>query len=131
MYPAVTYAVAVFLAVVAVVALLALKLPRLEVIARTAMKVAHAATAVVVGVDALMLLRGHEVENMVTHVGYMIAAVGLPLILLNQRAEVDEKGKMIRDGEGNQVMAPPPHLAVVAVCALTMVVLIVRLQMTL
>src|SRR5690606_30218209 len=113
-------AVAAFLAVVAVLALVAVSMPQFERVARLAMKVAHAGTAVVVALDAIKLLQDHEVDNTVTHVGYMVAAVGLPLILLNQRAEVDEKGRPIRDDEGNQTLAPPPHLAVVAVCAITM-----------
>ncbi|WP_162598569.1 hypothetical protein [Nocardioides gilvus] len=131
MYPALTYAVAALLGLLAILALVAIAKPSLDRPARLAMKGLHGATAFVVALDAVMLLQGHEVDNNVTHIGYMVAAVGLPVILLNQRGEVDEKGKPVLDDEGNQVPAPPPHLGVVAVCALAMAVLVVRLQMTL
>lgn len=131
-YPPLTYAVAAFLAVVAVLALVALKKPVLEPIVRQAMKVAHGATAVVVALDAVKLLQGHEVGNQVTHIGYMVAAVGLPVVLLNnQRPEYDEEGNAVLDDDGQPVLAPPPHLGVVAICATAMVVLVVRLQQTL
>lgn len=130
-YPALTYAVAVLLGLIALLALIALSKSELDPFARTAMKVGHAATAVVVALDGIKLLQGHEVGNMVTHVGYMVAAVGLPVVLLNQRGEVDEKGRPVLDEEGEQVKAPPPHMGVVAVCAIAMVVLVWRLQVTL
>lgn len=131
MYPALTYAVAVLLGVVALLALIALAKPALDPITRIAMKIAHAATAVVVLLDGILLLQGHEVGNMFTHVGYMVAAVGLPLVLLNQRPEVDEKGRPVLDEEGEPVITPPAHLAVVVICAVAMLVLVVRLQVTL
>lgn len=131
MYPPLTFAVAAFLGLVAVLALVALRQPSLDPFVRHAMKAAHAATAVVVALDAIKLLQGHEVGNMVTHVGYMVASVGLPVILLSQRGETDEEGNPVLDDEGNQVEAPPPHLAVVAICAVAMLVLVVRLQLTL
>ena len=130
MYPALTYTVAALLGVVALLALVALSQPALDRPARLAMKGMHGASAFVVALDAITLLRGHEVDTMVTHVGYMVACVGLPIILLTQRGEVDEKGQPIRDEMGSQVVAPPPHLAVVAICAVAMCVLVVRLQMT-
>ena len=128
MYPVLTYVVAVLLAAVAVLALVALQKPELDRPARLAMKGAHGATVVVVVLAAIDLLTGYEPKNMITYVGYMIASAGLPVILLNQRGEVDEKGKPVLDADGNQVQAPPPHLAVLAVCAVAMVVLLVRLQ---
>ncbi|QCX26764.1 hypothetical protein [Nocardioides jishulii] len=131
MYPPLTYAVAAFLGLVAVLALVALKQPALEPFARQGMRAAHGATAVVVALDAILLLQGHEVGNMVTHVGYMVASLGLPVILLGSRAEVDEDGNAVLDEEGNPVASPPPHLAVVAICAVAMLVLVLRLQFTL
>ncbi|GGD15193.1 hypothetical protein [Nocardioides daphniae] len=131
MYPPLTYAVAAFLGLVAVLALVALKQPSLEPFVRRAMRAAHAATAAVVALDAIKLMQGHEVDNMVTHVGYMVASVGLPVILLSQRGEFDEEGNAVLDDEGNPVDSPPPHLAVVAICATAMLVLVVRLQLTL
>lgn len=130
MYPALTYAVAVLLGVLAVLALVAIAQPALDRPVRLAMRGLHGATAFVVALDAITLLQGHEVDNKVTHIGYMVAAVGLPVILLNQRGEVDEKGKPVLDDDGNQVQAPPPHLGVVAICAVAMAVLLVRLQVT-
>lgn len=131
-YPPLTYAVAAFLGLVAVLALVALKQPSLEPFARQGMRAAHAATAVVVALDAILLLQGEEVGNMVTHVGYMVAAVGLPVILLSsQRTEFDEEGNTILDEHGDALVSPPPHLAVVAICAVAMLVLVVRLQVTL
>lgn len=123
-----TYAVAVLLAAVAVLALVALKKPELDGPARLAMKGGHGATLVVVVLAAIDLLTGYEPKNMITYVGYMVASAGLPVILLNQRGEIDEKGKPVLDDDGNQVQAPPPHLAVLAVCAVAMVVLLIRLQ---
>ena len=128
MYPALSYVVAVLLGLVAVIALLALKKPELDGPARLAMKVGHGATLLVVALAAVDLLRGYEPGNMVTYVGYMVASAGLPVILLNQRGEVDEKGRPVLDDEGNQVKAPPPHLAVIAICAIAMTVLVIRLQ---
>ncbi|MFC6152612.1 hypothetical protein [Nocardioides yefusunii] len=128
MYPALTYAVAALLGVVAVLALVALKKPELDGPARLAMKGAHGATVLVVVLAAIELLQGYEPKNMVTYVGYMVASAGLPLILLNQRGEIDEKGKPVLDADGHPVQAPPPHLAVLTVCAIAMVVLVVRLQ---
>lgn len=130
MYPPLTYAVAAFLGVVAVLALVALARPALDPVARKAMQVAHGATALVVLLEVISLLRGDEVRADVTHIGYMVASVGLPVVLLNRRGEVDEKGRPVLDDEGNQVQAPPPHLGVVAVCAIAMCVLVVRLQVT-
>ncbi|MBE7323837.1 hypothetical protein IEQ44_04135 [Nocardioides sp. Y6] len=132
MYPPLTYAVAAYLALVAVLALVGLRRPSLDPVARQAMKIGHGATALVVALDAVKLLQGHEVANQVTHIGYMVAAVGLPVILLNQqRPEFDDEGNALRDEAGEPVMTPPPHLAVVAICAVAMVVLVVRLQQTL
>lgn len=132
MYPPLTYAVAAYLGLVAVIALVGLKKPAFDPVARMAMKVGHGATALVVALDALKLLQGHEVDNQVTHIGYMVAAVGLPVVLLNQqRPEFADDGSALRDADGNPVVTPPAHLAVVAICAVAMVVLLVRLQLTL
>jgi len=129
-YPALTYAVAAFLGVVAVLALVGLARPALDQVVRKAMQVGHAATALVVLLEVVALLRGDDVRNDVTHIGYMVASVGLPVVLLNRRGEVDEKGRPVLDEEGNQVQSPPPHLAVVAVCAIAVSVLVIRLQVT-
>lgn len=125
MSPALSYAVAAYLGVVAVLALVALKAPGLDPIARTAMRVGQLGAAVVVGLDLLTLAQGHEVDSPVTHIGYAVAILGLPAILLTRRPDPDEV-----DEEGTPVEPDPPHLAVVTVTAVAMVVLVVRLQQT-
>ncbi|WP_162599855.1 hypothetical protein [Nocardioides solisilvae] len=141
MSPALSYAVAGFLGLVTVLALVALRLPGLDPVVRRFMVAAHGATAVVVLLDVVTLLRGHEVESPVTHIGYAVAAVGLPVILLNRRPLLDEdeglergeeSGEESGDGAEPAESAEPdlPHLGVVAVTAAAMVVLVVRLQLT-
>lgn len=120
MSPTVSFAVAGYLALVAVLALVALKAPGLDPVARAGMRVGQLATLVVVLLDAVTLLQGHEVDTMVTHVGYAVAAVGLPVILLTRRPEEGEDPAEVE----------PPHLGVVAVTAAAMVVMVVRLQQT-
>lgn len=127
MSPALSYAVAGFLGLVAVLALVALRLPGLDPVVRRFMVAAHGATAVVVLLDVITLLQGHEVESPVTHIGYAVAAVGLPVILLNRRPLVEDEA--LEDGE-EPVEPELPHLGVVAVTAAAMVVLVVRLQLT-
>jgi hypothetical protein len=117
-YPALSYAVAAFLGVVAVVSLVAIRVPSLDLVARTAMRVGQVAAVVVVVLDLITLLQGHEVGSDLTHVGYAVATLGLPAILLKRRPE--------EDGEPGE----PPHLAVLAVTAVALTVLVVRLQQT-
>lgn len=107
---------------VAILALVAIWKPAVGEPARIAMKTGHAAALVVVLVDVITLLRGHEVDSMFTHIGYLVAIAGLPLILLNRFPETDE--------EGNEVPVEPPHPVVVAICAVAMSVLVVRLHQT-
>ncbi|MDP3890202.1 hypothetical protein [Nocardioides sp.] len=118
MYPALTLAVALYLGVVAVLALAGLLLPQVEQVARLAMRIGQYATMVVVLLDAITLLQGHEPPQRSTHIGYGVAAIGLPVILLSRRPE--------QEGEE----APQPHLAVIAVVAAAMVVMVIRLQQT-
>ncbi len=122
MYPSLSYAVAGLLACVAVLAVVAVPLVNLRPVAGIAMKTGHAAAVLVVLVDVIGLLRGHEVGSMLTHVGYAVAIVGLPFLLLNTEPDVGE------DGEPQP--AEPPHPVVVAVTALAMAVLVWRLQIT-
>lgn len=96
--------------------------PALAESTRIAMKTAHAVAAVLVLIDAISLLQGHEVSSMYTHIGYMVAIVLLPVLLLNRFPESDE--------DGNELPVEPPHPAVVAVTAVAMGVLVVRLWMT-
>src|SRR5690606_5903726 len=88
-YPVLTYAVAAFLGAVALLALAAIRVPALDPVARTAMRVGQLGAAVVVGLDLLTLAQGHEVDSTLTHVGYGVAILGLPAILLTRRLEVE------------------------------------------
>lgn len=113
-----TVVVAALLALVALVSLAGLYVERLDPLARWGMTVARGATVVVLFVDVVTLARGHRPDELFTHVGYAIAVVGVPLILLTRQPGPD----------GEQ--PDPPHLAVVAVAALAALVLVVRLQQT-
>lgn len=117
-----SWAVAGFLGFVALFAVLAAVRPALAEPARIAMKTAHAAACVVVLVDAITLLRGHDVDSMYTHIGYMVAIALLPVVLLNRFPETDE--------DGNELPVEPPHPVVIAVTAVALCVLVVRLHQT-
>ncbi|WP_203338223.1 hypothetical protein [Nocardioides limicola] len=119
MFPTLTFTIALFLAAVAVLSLLALAVPAVEEFARMAMRVGQLAVVAVVALDVVMLLQGHQPPERTTHIGYAVAAVGLPVLLLSRRPEAE--------GEP----APKPHLAVVAVTAAATCVMLVRLQQTL
>lgn len=123
MYPVLSYAVAGCLGVVALLALGGIVAPRLERPARLAMRGGQLLTLLVVLLDVVTLLQGHEVDSQLTHVGYAVAAVGLPAVLLTRHAVEPE-------GEEEAAPAEPPHLAVVAITALAVAVLVVRLQQT-
>lgn len=117
-----SWAVAGFLALVAVMAVAASFKPALTEPTQIAMKTAHAAAMVVVLVDVISLLRGHEVGSLYTHIGYMVAIALLPVVLLNRFPETDE--------DGNELPVDPPHPIVIAVTAVAMCVLVVRLHQT-
>lgn len=116
----VSYTVAGYLGFVAVLALLALKSPALDPVARSGMRVGQLGALVVVVLDAFSLLGGHQVDSPVTHIGYAVAAVGLPVILLTRRPDEGQDPAEVE----------PPHLGVIAVTAAAMVVMLVRLQQT-
>lgn len=90
----------------------------LEPIARMGMKVAQGATALLAAVAGLMLLRGHQPDEVWISLGYAIAAVGVPFLLLTRQP--DESGEPVE----------PPSLWVIAIAALAMGVLLIRLQQT-
>lgn len=129
MYPALSFAVAGYLGLVALLALAGIAAPRLEHPARIAMKAGQLLTLLVVVLDVATLLQGHEVDSLVTHVGYAVAAVALPVVLLTRHpAQPDAEGD---DGEaGEAAPVEPPHLAVVAITAVAVAVLVARLQQT-
>lgn len=129
MYPALSLAVAMFLGVVAVLAVVGIFVSRLEELARLAMKVGQFATLVVVGLDVITMLQGHEPPNRTTHIGYAVAAVGLPVLLLTRHATGEEHEGQ-EDHDEREQEQPRAHLGVVAVTAAAMVVLVIRLQQT-
>lgn len=133
-YPALSYAVAGYFAALTVLALVAIRVPRLEPAARAGMKVGQGATLLVVLLDGVSLLQGHRVDSQLTHLGYAVAALGLPVILLNRPAGLDQTGEPEDDAQAQpspQPRAPAPaHLGVLALTAATMVVLVIRLQQT-
>ncbi|WP_235735516.1 hypothetical protein [Nocardioides alcanivorans] len=123
--------IAVLLLVVAVVALLAGFVPaagRLEPVARWGMKGCQIAVLGYVIADVITLLQGHRADEGMTHAGYAIAAVGVPVLLLTRQPVPPDPDDP--DPEAKPRPADPPHLAVVAVAALATAVLIVRLQQT-
>ncbi|WP_104107573.1 hypothetical protein [Nocardioides sp. 616] len=140
MYPALTYAVAAYLGLVAVVSLVGIGVGSLAPVARTAMRVGQLATVVVVVLDLVTLLQGHEVGSLVTHVGYAVAALGLPAVLLSRRAEdpAEDGAEDLAEDPAKEGAAPvedvpqhaDPHLAVLAVTAVALCVLVTRLQQT-
>lgn len=113
--------VATFLFVIAVLAVataLKAELEPLEIIARSGMKVGHAAAALVVLGVLIDFLQGHRPDELWISVGYAVACVGVPTLLLNRQPDED----------GNP--SDPPHLYVIAVAALATAVLTLRLVQT-
>lgn len=116
-----TVVVATFLVVVAALAVAAALLPDLaplEVLARHGMKVGHLAAAAIVLCVVIDYLQGHRPDEMWISVGYAVAAVGVPTLILTQQP----------DAEGKPT--DPPHLYVVAVVAIAAAVLVFRLVQT-
>lgn len=116
-----TVVVVTFLFVIAVLAVTTAASPQLaalEPVVRNGMTVAHAATGLVVLVAVIGLLRGHEPDQLWITIGYAVAAVGVPVLLLNRQP--DPSGKPVE----------PPHLYVIAVAAVTTLILVLRLQQT-
>lgn len=116
-----TLVVATFLLVVAVLAVVAALKPdltTLEVVARHGMKVGHLAAAAIVLCVVIDYLQGHRPDEMWISVGYAVAAVGVPTLILTQQPDAD----------GNP--SDPPHPYVVAVVAVAAAVLVVRLVQT-
>ncbi|MDT0202377.1 hypothetical protein [Nocardioides sp. AE5] len=106
------------IAVLAVTAASSAAMAPLEPITRHGMKVAHAAGAVIALVAGLKLLQGHQPDEVWISAGYAIAVVGVPLILLTRVPDEDQEA------------VEPPSLWVVAIAAVTMAVLLLRLQQT-
>lgn len=100
------------------VAIAAAGVGRLERPARVALLGLEGMAVLLVVASLGMLLRGDRPPSMVTHVGYLVAAVGIiPLILRGVPAE---------DGQPSQ----PPSLWVGAIAALVVAVVLWRMAVT-
>ncbi|MDN5894333.1 MAG: hypothetical protein L0H93_09940 [Nocardioides sp.] len=114
--------VATFLIVVAVLSVAAATLgpefTPLEVIARSGMKVGHLATAVLVLGVVIGYLQGHRPDELWVTVGYSVAAVGVPTLILTQQPDADGSA------------AEPPHLYVITIVAIATAALAIRLVQT-
>jgi hypothetical protein len=112
----------VVVALLGVVALLAAGgaagLP-LDRAARIGSLVGQACVGVLVVADLISLGRGHRPDELVTHLGYAVAAVGMTPILLGQRFTE----------EGAEPRQPPP-LLLVALAAVVSIVVVLRLGAT-
>lgn len=115
--------IAIGIAAVAVAVVPALA--RAEQGVRWAMKGGQAAIALFVLYDVITLLQGHKADEGMTHAGYAIAAVGVPVLLLTRHTPPADP----EDPEA-EVVVDPPHLFVVAVAAFAAAVLVIRLQQT-
>ncbi len=104
--------------VLAIAAAASSQLKPLEPIARHGMTVGQVCTGVVVLGAVIGLLKGHDPDELWISVGYGVAALGVPVMLLNRQP----------DASGEPV--EPPHLYVVAVAAFVAMVLVLRLQQT-
>ncbi|WP_110207579.1 hypothetical protein [Nocardioides daejeonensis] len=121
--------IAVLLLVVAALALAAGFAPaaaRLEGPVRWAMKGGQVLVLGYVLWDVITLLQGHKAEEGMTHAGYAVAAVGVPVLLLTRH----QPGPDPENPDAEVPPADPPHLAVVAVAAIATAVLVIRLQQT-
>lgn len=83
----VTTAVVAYVGVVAVLALAAALGAPVESAARSGFVIAQVVVALLVVVDLATLLGGHRPEEMVTHVGYALAAPAVPLIVAGPRRD--------------------------------------------
>ena len=118
MNTAVTTAVVVYLGVVAVLAAAGAGGVRVERIARIGLLVGQVGVGFVVAADLISLGRGHRPDELVTHLGYAVAAVGITPLLLGQRFTE----------EGEERRSPP--LLLVALAAVVMGIVVLRLGQT-
>lgn len=109
----------------AIVVATAPALARWESAVRLAMKGCQGLIALFVLYDVITLLQGHQADEGMTHAGYAIAAVGVPVLLLTRHTPPADP-----DDPDAEVVVDPPHLFVVAVAAFAAAVLVIRLQQT-
>ncbi len=111
------------LALVAVAAALATRVPSLERPVRVALVVVEAMLAFVVVADLGLVLRADEADrpgSMLTHIGYAVAAVGLLPLLAWRRPPVDDPDAEVE----------PVSLWVVVITLVAVAVCVVRLAQT-
>jgi hypothetical protein len=87
--------------------------------ARTGSLVGQVCVGLLVVADLVSLGRGHRPDELTTHLGYAVAAVGMTPILLGQRFTE----------EGEEPRRPPP-LLLVALAAVVTAVIVLRLGAT-
>lgn len=116
-----TSVVSAYLLVVAVLAVVAARSSSptpLEPIVRIGMLIGQGAIGIVVLIAGISLLKGHDPDAVWISVGYCVAALGVPVLLLTRQP--DPSGEPVE----------PPHLYVIAVAAVTALILLLRLQQT-
>jgi hypothetical protein len=116
--PALTVVVVAYLGIVALLAAGGAAGLPVEAAARTGSLVSQVCVALLVVADLISLWRGHRPEELTTHLGYAVAAVGMTPILLGQRFTE----------EGEEPRRPP--LALVALAAVVTGVIVIRLGQT-
>ena len=114
----VTIALVVYLGIVAVLAAAGAGGLPVERVARIGLLVGQACVGLVVAGDLISLGRGHRPDELVTHLGYAAAAVGITPLLLGQRFTE----------EGEERRSPP--LLLVALAAVVMGIVVLRLEQT-
>jgi hypothetical protein len=115
---AVTTAVVVYLGVVAVLAAAGAGGLPVERGARIGLLIGQVGVGLLVAADLISLGRGHRPDELTTHLGYAVAAVGITPLLLGQRFTE----------EGQERRRPP--LLLVALAAVVMGIVVVRLEQT-
>jgi hypothetical protein len=114
----VTIALVVYLGIVAVLAAAGAGGLPVERVARIGLLVGQVCVGLVVAADLISLGRGHRPDELVTHLGYAAAAIGITPLLLGQRFAQ----------EGEERRSPP--LVLVALAAVVMGIVVLRLEQT-
>lgn len=102
----------------------------LERPARISLLVLEAVAAVVVVASLGTMLGGEEPPSRITHVGYMIAAVGIIPLLMMRPVPPDTEGSAGDSEPAPQAERTPPSLWVGALAALVVAVVLWRLAVT-
>ncbi len=113
-------ALVVYLGIVAVVAAAGAGGLPVERVARVGLLVGQVCVGLVVAADLISLGRGHRPDELITHLGYAAAAIGITPLLLGQR--------FAQEGEEEERRDPP--LVLVALAAVVMGIVVLRLEQT-